>query len=101
MYIFTTTYAFGSVTKNTNDSIQSFNKAKKLLEKHVYNDHKKTIYCDAQFEKDKSVIFPQGFVANKYKKRAKKIEWEHIVPAENFGRTFSEWREGHPQCINS
>jgi deoxyribonuclease-1 len=26
---------------------------------------------------------------------------EHVVPAENFGRTFSEWREGHPQCVNS
>lgn len=22
------------------------------------------------------------------------------MPAENFGRTFSEWREGHPNCVN-
>lgn len=29
------------------------------------------------------------------------IEWEHVVPAENFGRTFSEWRDGHKLCINS
>jgi deoxyribonuclease-1 len=22
------------------------------------------------------------------------------VPAENFGRTFSEWHEGHPSCVS-
>ncbi|WP_415912972.1 endonuclease [Neptuniibacter sp. QD37_11] len=30
-----------------------------------------------------------------------KLEWEHVVPAENFGRAFSEWREGHPECVTS
>jgi deoxyribonuclease I len=34
-----------------------------------------------------------GFVTNKYKNRAAKIDWEHVVPAENFGQTFKEWRE--------
>ena len=29
------------------------------------------------------------------------MEWEHIVPAENFGRAFVEWREGHPECVDS
>lgn len=38
---------------------------------------------------------------NKYEKRAKKVEWEHVVPAENFGRTFVEWREGNHACVNS
>ena len=23
------------------------------------------------------------------------------MPAESFGRTFSEWRNGHEQCVNS
>lgn len=23
------------------------------------------------------------------------------MPAENFGRTYSEWRDGHKQCVNS
>ncbi len=23
------------------------------------------------------------------------------MPAENFGRAFSEWRDGHAQCVNS
>ena len=86
---------------HTNQEIDSFNKAKKLLEKQVYNNHRTTLYCAAEFASDKRVIPPQGFTTTKYLKRSKKIEWEHVVPAENFGRTFSEWREGHKQCVNS
>ena len=84
-----------------NKEIQSFSKAKKTLEKLVYNKHRTTLYCGAIFDVNKKVIPPQGFITTKYIKRAKKIEWEHVVPAENFGRTFSEWRDGHKQCINS
>jgi deoxyribonuclease-1 len=83
-----------------NQEIQSFNKAKKTLEKQVYNDHRITLYCAATFDAQKKVTAPRGFTTTKYVKRAKKIEWEHVVPAENFGRTFSEWREGHKLCID-
>lgn len=27
------------------------------------------------------------------------MEAEHIVPAEHFGRTFSEWRDGAAECV--
>ena len=27
-------------------------------------------------------------------------EWEHLIPAENFGRQFSCWREGNDKCVN-
>jgi deoxyribonuclease-1 len=84
-----------------NQEIQSFSKAKKTLEKLVYNKHRTTLYCGAIFDANKKVIPPKGFTTTKYIKRAKKIEWEHVVPAENFGRSFSEWRNGHKQCINS
>ena len=84
-----------------NQEIQSFSKAKKILEKKVYNNHRTTLYCGATFDAKKKVTPPKGFTTTKYVKRSKKIEWEHVVPAENFGRTFSEWREGHKQCINS
>lgn len=72
-----------------------------MLEKSVYNNHRVTLYCAADFKSDKYVIPPKGFQSPKYKKRSKKIEWEHVVPAENFGRTFKEWREGDPQCISN
>lgn len=84
-----------------NQEIQSFSKAKRLLEQKVYNDHRKTLYCDATFNIKKEVTPPKGFTTSKYLKRAKKIEWEHALPAENFGRTFSEWRDGHEQCVSN
>ncbi len=84
-----------------NLSNPSFSKAKKMLEKSVYNKHRVTLYCAASFNADKSVIPPKGFHSPKYKKRSKKIEWEHVVPAENFGRTFKEWRVGDPNCVSS
>lgn len=84
-----------------NQSIQSFSKAKKTLEKYVYPDNRITLYCGAEFDAKKNVIPPDGFTTDKYIKRSRKIEWEHVVPAENFGRTFNEWREGDTQCINN
>lgn len=84
-----------------NHEIESFSKAKKILERNIYNNHRSTLYCRAVFDSNKKVILPEGFTTTKYIKRSKKIEWEHVVPAENFGRTFSEWRDGHSLCINS
>lgn len=79
----------------------SFSKAKKLMLDKVYFDHKETLYCGAAFDEKKHITLPAGFHSEKYMKRAKRVEWEHVVPAENFGRTFSEWRDGHPVCIDS
>jgi deoxyribonuclease-1 len=84
-----------------NQEVQSFSKAKKILEKKVYKNNRLTLYCGAAFDTKKKVTPPLGFTTTKYVKRAKKIEWEHVVPAENFGRTFSEWRDGHKECVNS
>ncbi len=89
-----------AIASDGNGTNESFSKGKKHLERQVYYDHRVTIYCGAEFDNKKNVKFPVGFETQKYKKRAKRIEWEHVVPAENFGRTFTEWREGDPQCIN-
>jgi deoxyribonuclease-1 len=84
-----------------NDTNDSFNKAKKMLERNVYYDNRETIYCGAKFDAKKNIEAPQGFVTTTYLKRSKKVEWEHVVPAENFGRAFSEWRNGHQECVSS
>ena len=83
-----------------NETNDSFSQAKKYL-REIYADHRETIYCGAKFNADSSVMLPVGFETPKHKKRSQRIEWEHVVPAENFGRTFSEWREGHPNCVDS
>jgi len=82
-----------------NDSIQSFGKAKKLLEREVYFDHRVTLYCDADFDAYKNITLPPGYQSDKYVSRSKRLEWEHVVPAENFGRIFAEWREGAVDCV--
>ena len=81
----------------TNDS---FNTGKRMLERQVYFDHRETIYCGVKFDAQKHVALPMGFSTPAHEKRATKVEWEHAVPAENFGRAFVEWREGDPQCVN-
>ncbi len=90
-----------AIAAEGNTSNQSFNKAKKNLERYVYNENRETLYCGAAFDEKKNVIIPTGFETAKHVKRAMRIEWEHVVPAENFGRTFVEWREGHPECVSS
>lgn len=81
----------------TNDS---FSRSKKLLERQVYHDHRETIYCGAVFDEQKRVSLPEGFATPSHHKRAARVEWEHAVPAENFGRAFVEWREGAAECVN-
>jgi deoxyribonuclease-1 len=78
----------------------SFQAAKRTLERKVYFDHRVTIYCGAAFDAEGNVTPPPGFRVKKHQARAARIEWEHAVPAENFGRAFPEWREGHPDCVD-
>ena len=98
IFIIASTSAFAG----GNTTIQSFNKAKKSLMKSVYSDeaNRQTIYCDATFDIKKNVTPPDGFTSKTYVKRSKRIEFEHIVPAQNFGQAFKEWREGHPECVS-
>ena len=84
-----------------NQTFQSFNKAKKALEEFVISYRRITLYCQASFDKNKNITLPSGFVTSAHAKRALRVEWEHVVPAENFGRFFSEWREGSPRCIDN
>ena len=86
---------------NGNTTIDSFNKAKKTLEKEVVFDRRITFYCGASFDKKKQVDLPEGFKAPRHEKRSSKIEWEHVVPAEHFGKTFVEWRNGSPECMDN
>ena len=92
-------------------SWDSFSKSKRELRK-IYRDHQTTIYCDCKYnyKKKKNMIDRSscGYIPrNEYTKkgkiniRARRIEWEHVIPAENFGRQFKCWREGNEQCVNS
>ena len=81
-----------------NTQITSFSKSKKLLLK-LYNDNPVTLYCGCSFKGKKPNLSSCGFSPKKDKKRANRIEWEHVVPAHAFGQSFSAWRNGHPKCV--
>jgi deoxyribonuclease-1 len=51
--------------------------------------------------KDETKYTPRNKYTKKgnINKRAKRLEWEHIVPAWNFGRQFSCWRNGDDKCV--
>jgi len=87
----------------------SFSKSKKLLLKKVYHDNMVTFYCENPYEikrekgKEKTLIIQdeQYYTPrNKYYKsgkintRAQRVEWEHIMPAHNFGKHLPCWRDG-------
>ena len=82
-----------------NTQITSFSKSKKLLLK-LYKAHPVTLYCGCSFKGKKTDLSSCGYIPMKDKKRASRIEWEHVVPAHAFGQSFSEWRHGHPKCVN-
>ena len=81
-----------------NNQITSFSKSKKLLLK-LYRDNPVTLYCGCSFKGKKPNLSSCGYIPKKNKKRANRIEWEHVVPAHAFGKSFSEWRNGHPKCV--
>lgn len=83
---------------------ESFSESKKLL-KEIYKDHQTTFYCDCKYnplDKDNMIdrnscgYIPRNELTKKGKEneRANRIEWEHIMPAENFGRHLSCWKDG-------
>lgn len=81
----------------TNDS---FSHSKKMLSQ-VYADHRITFYCGAEYDAQGNITLPEGFTTPKHEKRAGRIEWEHALPAENFGQAFPEWRDGAPECVDN
>lgn len=78
--------------------VRSYRKAKTVLHRDVYRDHRRTLYCDCPYDEDKKVQ-PEGcFSSRLNNRRSRRVEWEHIVPASYFGSQRTCWRVGHPSC---
>ena len=84
-----------------NRKIRSFSQAKRILIREVYRAHQTTFYCGSQYTQGKFVIHNNGYIPKRKTSRARRLEWEHIVPVESFGYKFSEWRDGHPDCLDT
>lgn len=83
-----------------NSTVPSFNRAKKLLVTKVYFDQDRTFYCKAKF-KGGAIVDLNGYQPQKDPKRARRLEWEHVVPASAFGMSFKSWRDGAPECFDN
>lgn len=81
----------------------NFSDSKKILLNKIYVDNQNTFYCNNPYEikgvglkKFGTIIKNEKFYSPKKidNKRSKYIEWEHVVPAYNFGRQMPCWKEG-------
>jgi deoxyribonuclease-1 len=86
-----------------NTSIRSFDTSKRhLMNLHLETKQLETFYCGSTFDEVGRLDHSRsGFTFRRNEQRANRLEWEHIVPAEAFGQSFVEWRDGHPDCIDS
>lgn len=89
----------GSLPFILNFEPTNFNQAKKaLIELYKDNPEQKEFYCGCNFsfEGKKGIVDLNscGYKARKNQLRAERIEWEHVMPAENFGHHLQCWIEG-------
>ncbi len=80
-----------------NERIRSFRDAKKIAAR-LRVGRELTLYCRCRYAGKRIDFESCGFVSARDSRRAKSMEWEHVVPAEAFGQSFVEWREGAPFC---
>lgn len=76
---------------------QSFSKAKRMALK-IYKDQKTSFYCgcDIKWQGKKGIpdLASCGYQVRKQLPRASRIEWEHVVPAWQFGHQRQCWQKG-------
>ena len=85
-----------------NQKIRSFSKAKKFLHNVIFKSPEmRTFYCGCIYDSKLNIDHGScGYIPGKEKKRAARVEWEHIVPASLFGGSSQEWRNGSPDCVD-
>jgi deoxyribonuclease-1 len=71
----------------------------KVSLRKIHSFHPYTLYCGCRYEGKKVDLQSCGYKIIKNKRRAQRVEWEHVVPAHAFGQAFLEWREGSANCI--
>lgn len=77
----------------------NFGNAKSILRKSVYPVKGKTFYCGCDYQKRTIVTKGCFLKIKKFKKRIKRLEWEHVVPVAAFGHSFKEYREAKSICL--
>ncbi len=79
--------------------VRHFPQAKRLA-LEIHKNHPYTLYCHCRYSGHSIDLKSCGYKVRSNSERAARLEWEHVVPAEAFGQSFAEWREGSVRCIH-
>jgi deoxyribonuclease-1 len=78
--------------------LYSFSKSKRVLAQLYKGKQETSFYCGCDFSYQGKKLIPDlnscGYGIRKQIKRSNRIEWEHIVPAWNFGHQRQCWKDG-------
>lgn len=91
-------FSQNAFSESSNHRILNFRDAKKIAIR-IHNQKPFTIYCGCKYFGKVIDLKSCGYETQKNAKRAMRLEWEHVVPAEAFGQSFIEWRSGSSNCI--
>lgn len=70
----------------------TFQSAKDAAKK-IFHDHRITFYCECAYDQNNRVDARGcGYTPRKNAARGKRVEWEHIVPAQAFGAHRKCWK---------
>ena len=83
----------------------SFSQAKRVATR-IYEQHPVSFYCGCEIKREGKKLVPEldgcGYQVRKQQVRASRIEWEHIVPAWEFGHQRQCWQSGgRKNCTRS
>jgi deoxyribonuclease I len=94
-----------SAQERGNTRIQNFRQAKKILA-NLYQNHRVTFYCGCSYSGKKVDHASCGYKpkrthykSGKINRRAHRIEWEHVVPAYAFAKSFPEYPTCKRKCL--
>ena len=97
--VFAAPAVFATAPKKGNTKISSFQEAKQIMA-NIYTGNEQTLYCGCKYSGQAIDLQSCGYEVKNNPNRARRLEWEHVVPASLFGRAFREWREGHEKCVS-
>jgi len=76
--------------------LANFHEAKKSA-RQLFRDHRKTFYCGCKFNQHNRIDLAScGYHIQQDKRRATRLEWEHIVPVSHLAANFDCWKK--PIC---
>ena len=72
---------------------KNFSTAKREARK-IFSDNRETLYCGCKYDKYNRIDLKSCSMQKKAKsKRARRVEWEHMMAASHFSQHFKCWRE--------